>query len=102
MILRGSMTNIEKGHEPTARVEIDPGAIQEVVLGTVPEPEPAAKAPQGVHSPSPDRQSNRRVSFCKPGDEGLAAEGGNPFVEPSVSDLETWLEYQSTQIGTPM
>ena len=66
MILKGSTTNIERGHEPTARVGIDPGAIQEVVLGTVPEPKPAAKAPhidsQGVHSPSLDRQSNRRVS----------------------------------------
>ena len=29
-------------------------------------------------------------------------EGENPSAEPSVSDLETWLEYQSTQIGTPM
>ena len=27
MILRGLMTNIEKGHEPTARVGVDPGAV---------------------------------------------------------------------------
>ena len=26
-ILRGSMTNVEKGHEPAARVGVDPGAI---------------------------------------------------------------------------
>ena len=32
----------------------------------------------------------------------LGCRGGNPSVEPSVSDLETWLEYQSTQIGTPV
>ena len=32
----------------------------------------------------------------------LGCRRGNPSVEPSVSDLETWLEYQSTQIGTPM
>ena len=106
MILRGSTTNIEKGHEPAARVGINPGAIQEVILGTIPKPEKAAKAPlinsRGVHSPSLDGQSNRRVSFCKPRDECLAVEGGNPSVEPSVSDLETWLEYHSTQIGTPM
>ena len=43
MILRGSMMNIEKGHEATARVGVDPGAIWETVLGT--KPEPAAKAP---------------------------------------------------------
>ena len=35
-------------------------------------------------------------------DECLAVGEGNPSVEPSVSDLEAWLEYQSTQIGTPM
>ena len=33
---------------------------------------------------------------------GMNVEEENPSVEPSVSDLETWLEYQSTQIGTPM
>ena len=43
-----------------------------------------------------------RVSFCKPGDKCSVAEGENPSVEPSVSDLEAWLEYQFTQIGTPM
>ena len=32
----------------------------------------------------------------------LSCGEGNPSVEPSVSDLEAWLEYQSTQIGTPM
>ena len=53
-------------------------------------------------SPSLDGQSNRRVSFHEPGDECSAVEEGNLSVEPSVSDLETWLEYQSTQIGTPM
>ena len=28
--------------------------------------------------------------------------GKNPSVEPSISNLEAWLEYQSIQIGTPM
>ena len=55
-----------------------------------------------VHSPSPDGQPDRRVSFCKPGDECSVAEGENPSVEPTISNLEAWLEYQSTQIGTPM
>ena len=64
-ILRGLMTNIEKGHEPTARVGVDPGAIQKVILGAIwetilgTEQEPKAKAPhtvsQGVHSLSLDR-----------------------------------------------
>ena len=51
MIFRGSMMNVEKGHEPTARVGVDPGAVQEVILGAVWEtvlgtkPEPTAKAP---------------------------------------------------------
>ena len=35
MILRGTTMNIEKGHEPTARVGVDPGAIREVVLEAV-------------------------------------------------------------------
>ena len=42
------------------------------------------------------------MSFCKPGDECSAAEEENLPVEHLVSDLEAWLEYQSTQIGTPM
>ena len=32
----------------------------------------------------------------------LSCGGENPSVEPSISNLEAWLEYQSTQIGTPM
>ena len=44
------MTNVEKGHKPTARVGVDPGAVWEVVLGAIQEtilgtkPKPAAKA----------------------------------------------------------
>ena len=30
------------------------------------------------------------------------AEGRNPPAEPSVNDLETWLDYQAKQLGTPM
>ena len=56
----------------------------------------------GVHSPSLDGWPNRRVSFHESGDECSAAEEENLPVEPSVSDLEAWLEYQSTQIGTPV
>ena len=42
------------------------------------------------------------MSFCEPGDECSAAEEENLPVEPSVSNLEAWLEYQSIQIGTPV
>ena len=42
------------------------------------------------------------MSFCKPGDECSVVEEENPSVEPTISNLEAWLEYQSTQIGTPM
>ena len=50
MILRGLMMNIENVHEATARVGVDPGTMQEVILEavqeTVPgiEPKPSAKA----------------------------------------------------------
>ena len=67
-----------------------------------PQPKPPSPNSQGVHSPSLDGQPNRRVSFCKPRDICSAAEGENPSVEPSVSNLVACLEYQSTQIGTPM
>ena len=36
------MMNVEKGHKPTARVGVDPGAIQETIPGI--KPEPTAKA----------------------------------------------------------
>ena len=62
---------------------------------------PCTNSPD-VHSPSPDGRPNRRVSFCKPRDKCSVVEGENPSVEPSISNLEAWLEYQSTQIGTPM
>ena len=35
MILIGLMMNVEKGHEPTARVGVNPGAVREVVLGAI-------------------------------------------------------------------
>ena len=50
MIMRGSIMNVEKGHKPTTRVGVNPGAIQEVILEAIQEtipgtkPEPTAKA----------------------------------------------------------
>ena len=42
MILRDLTMNVEKGHEPTARVGVDPGAVREAIPGV--EPKPTAKA----------------------------------------------------------
>ena len=42
MILIDSMMNVEKGHKPTARVRVDPGAFREAIPRV--KPKPAAKA----------------------------------------------------------
>ena len=55
-----------------------------------------------VWSQSPGEPWNRRVSFYDPEDEDPVAEEKNPLAEPSVNDLETWLDYQARQLGTPM
>ena len=39
-ILRDSTMNVEKGHEPSARVGVDPGAIRETIPGTNLSPHP--------------------------------------------------------------
>ena len=44
---------------------------------------------------------SKRVSFCNPENEDSAAEGRNPLAEPSINDLETWLDYQVRQLCTP-
>ena len=51
---------------------------------------------------SSGKPPNRRVSFHDPENEDSAVEGRNPLAEPSVNDLERWLEYQAKQLGTPM
>ena len=57
---------------------------------------------QRVQSQSLGEPQNRRVSFNDPEDEDSAAEEKNPLAEPSINDLETWLDYQARQLGTPM
>ena len=53
-------------------------------------------------SQSLDKPQNRRVSFCDPEDEDLVMEEQNPSAKPFINDLETWLDYQVRQLGTPM
>ena len=55
-----------------------------------------------MQSQSLDEPLNRRVSFCDPENEDSVAEGRSPLAKPSINDLETWLEYQAKQLGTPM
>ena len=57
--------------------------------------------PQSVRSPSLDKPPTRRVNFWNPKNEDLAAEVRNPLAKPSVNNLETWLDYQAGQLGTP-
>ena len=44
---------------------------------------------------------NRRVSFRTPEDEDSVIERREPSDEPPIKDLESWLEYQADQLGTP-
>ena len=41
------------------------------------------------------------MSFHDPENEDPAAEEKNLLAKPSIKDLETWLEYQVKQLGTP-
>ena len=56
-----------------------------------------------VYPQSPDELlPRRRVSFHNPEDEeALVKEEASCLTEPSVDDLETWLEFQAGQLGTP-
>ena len=56
-----------------------------------------------VHPWSPDKPPpRRRVTFNDPKDEkGPAREEVGCSPEPSIGDLDTWLEFQAGQLGTP-
>ena len=54
-----------------------------------------------MQSQSPAKSQNRRVSFHDLENKESAVEGKNPLPKPSVNNLETWLEYQAAQLGTP-
>ena len=58
---------------------------------------------QNVHSVSPERPLPvRRVTFRKLETEITSEEGTESnSTEPSVSNIETWLEWQANQLGTP-
>ena len=56
-----------------------------------------------MYPQSPDElPPRRRVSFCDPDDvRDAVKEEVSCLMEPSVDDLETWLEFQVKQLGTP-
>ena len=58
---------------------------------------------QNVHPMSPDGPpSGRRVTFRNPKVEMSSERDAKDYsTEPSVSDVETWLEWQAKQLGTP-
>ena len=41
------------------------------------------------------------MSFHVPGGKDLVTESGDPSTELSIQDLESWLEHQADQLGTP-
>ena len=44
---------------------------------------------------------NKRVSFRMPEDGDLAIESREPSAKLPIKDLESWLDYQADQLGTP-
>ena len=108
--------SIGEGHGSAVRVEINPGPSLEVDLGPVLEvgpgieQEPEVKAitaltpRMSIPTPWPTTRnpSNKRVSFCIPGGKELVMDRGDSPTEPSINDLELWLECQAEQLGTPM
>ena len=59
--------------------------------------------PQNVHPMSLEGPPpGRRVTFRNPEVETSSKRGTESYsMEPSVSDVETWLEWQANQLGTP-
>ena len=59
--------------------------------------------PWGIYPWSPDGPlPQRRVSFHDPDDiKDPVKEEASNSIEPSVEDLEMWLEFQAGQLGTP-
>ena len=57
-----------------------------------------------MHPQSPDEPPpRRRVTFHDPKDDkDPAKEEASCSTEPSVDDLEMWLEFQAGQLGTPV
>ena len=54
------------------------------------------------HSPDYNWEPpNKRVSFHIPRGKELVTDRGDSPTEPSINDLELWLEHQAEQLGTP-
>ena len=80
--------------------ELGPGPTLEVNLGIMQEPtvKAAIMVTYGADGPLP----RRRVSFHNPNDvKDPVKEEANCLMEPSIDDLEMWLEFQAGQLGTP-
>ena len=100
----GAELTQEDGLELTleAGPELTLGAGLEIIL------EPIVKVTLlvtygGVHPQSPNKPPPRnKVSFNDPKEEkDPAREDTGGLTEPSVGDLETWLEFQAGKLGTP-
>ena len=59
---------------------------------------------QGMHPWTPNKPlPRRRVTFNDPKNErGPTGEETGCLTEPSIGEVEMWLEFQSQQLGTPM
>ena len=57
-----------------------------------------SRQPQSPDGPPPGRRVTFREHVAEPNSEGNVEDH---MVEPSVSDVETWLEWQAKQLGTP-
>ena len=116
-----SNSKVGGDHEPVSKVRVGVGLGPGLglALGLGPEPAlevnlgigqvPIAKATTMVtckayvlgspEGPPPQR----RVSFHDPPNmKDPVKEEASSWMEPSVDDLETWLEFQAGQLGTPM
>ena len=121
---KDSEVNKEEDHMliPKVRVGVGLGLILGTGLGLVPElnPGPALDANLGImqeprvkvtimvtygaYVPSPlkDPLPRRRVSFHNPNNiRDPVKEEASCLTEPSVDDLETWLEFQAGWLGHP-
>ena len=106
--LRGLAMNEGKDHRlvPTAKVEVIPGPALEAGLEIMLEPTVRVTLMVTYEAciPSPPNEPlpRRRVTFHDPKDrEDPAKEEAGCSMEPSVGDLETWLEFQAGELGTP-
>ena len=91
---------------PELALEVGPELTLEVSLEVMPEPivkvipilANKTYAPWSPDEPLP----RRRVTFSDPEvEKSPEGEEANCSTEPSIADVETWLEWQTWQLGTP-